>query len=242
LAAQSNVIKSCDKPQETIECNVLGVINLCEAISSCCPTCRMYQAGSSEMFGDSFDADGFQRETTAMNPITPYGISKYSAYKICQFYRQKHNMFIANGILFNHDSPRRSKGFLTRKVIEGVLDIKYNKQNSLYLGNFDVARDWGHSKDYVKSMLLMLEHEVPDDFVISMMTTHTVEYLVKFVCHKLNVPFSKIKQDETLKRKIDQKIVKGDSSKARRVLRWSPTYTFETLLEEMIAVFEQKYL
>lgn len=234
LAAQSHVQKSCKYVMQTMQTNINSVINVCELIRVFCPCCKMYQAGSSEMFGDSVDADGFQREKTYMNPLTPYAISKFSAYKVCQFYRTNYNMFIANGILFNHESPRRSEDFLTTKVVKGILDIKYRKKNNLYLGNLDISRDWGHSKDYVKSMYLMLQQNYADDFVISTMKTHTVEYLVKYVCHKLNVGFEVVIQEDNLKRKLDQKKGLGDSTKARKQLGWQPEYTFEQMLDEII--------
>lgn len=236
LAAQSEVKLSCDLPHLTTTVNSIGALNMLEAFHRCCSNARFYQASSSEMFGESIDSDGMQRESTPMNPITPYGISKLYAHKMCQYYRSKFGLFISSGILFNHESPRRPEKFLTSKVVKTAVAIKLGKAKELKIGNLDVARDWGHSKDYTKSMILMLEQEFPTDFVISSMKSHTVKYLIQYVFSCLDLDYEKyVTQDESLIRKIDQKIVCGDSSKARNILKWNTHYTFESMIDEMVA-------
>lgn len=235
LAAQSEVRLSCDLPHLTTTVNSIGALNMLEAFRRCCPSSRFYQASSSEMFGVSMDIDGMQRELTPMNPITPYGISKLYAHKMCQYYRSHYNLFIANGILFNHESPRRPERFLTTKVVKTAVAIKLGKANELKIGNLDVYRDWGHSKDYTKSMVLMLEHSAPDDFVISTMKSNSVRYLIEYVFSKLDLDYTKyVVQDPEFVRKIDQKVVLGDSTKARTILGWQSLYSFEQMIDEMI--------
>jgi len=235
LAAQSGVKISCDLPHLTTTVNAIGALNMLEAFKRCCPESRFYQASSSEMFGLSMESDGFQREETSMNPITPYGISKLYAYQMCNYYKKQFGLFIANGILFNHESPRRPDSFLTTKVVKTAVSIMLGKENELKVGNLDVSRDWGHSKDYTESMMLMLDYDKPENFVISSMKSHTVEYLIQYVFSYLNLDYKKyIVKDSSFIRKIDQKIVRGDSSRARSLLPWVPKYTFEDILKEMI--------
>lgn len=241
LASQSEVRLSCDTAHATTLINSIGALNMLEVFYKHVPSAKFYQASSSEIFGNMLDVDNMQRETTCMRPITPYGISKLFAHNLCEYYRSQYNLFVCSGILFNHESPRRPEKFLTTKVVKTAVEIKLGKAKRLNIGNLKVARDWGHSKDYTKSMLLMLEQEVPSDFVISSMKSNTVEYLVKYVFDKLDLDFDKyVIQDDKLVRKIDQKRVCGDSLRARQILGWQQEYTFESMLDEMIDFWIKK--
>jgi GDPmannose 4,6-dehydratase len=170
LAAQSHVRISSDVPIFTANTNAVGVLNVLESCRLVCPHTRFYQASSSEMFGNSLDDDGFQRESTPMRPVSPYGCAKVYAYHIVRHYRNAHKMFAANGILFNHESPRRGSNFVTSKIVRGAVAIKQGRQNVLELGNMESFRDWGHSKDYTRAMMMILAHDVPDDFVVASTT------------------------------------------------------------------------
>ena len=235
LAAQSHVRISFDIPQFTVQTNALGTLNLLEAYRRSCPGSKFYQASSSEMFGNSVDSDGFQRETTPMHPVSPYGCSKLFAYSIVRNYRNAYKLHACNGILFNHESPRRGSNFVTNKVVKKAVEIKLGLSEKLILGNMDSYRDWGHSKDYVRAMHMILNHETPDDFVVSTMTTHSVREMVEYVFGKLDLDYKKyVSQDEKFLRAEELKYLKGDSTKIRTVLGWEPEYTFETLLDDMI--------
>jgi GDPmannose 4,6-dehydratase len=242
LAAQSHVRISYDIPQFTVQSNAVGVINILEAYRRSCPTSRFYQASSSEMFGSSVDGDGFQRETTIMNPVSPYGCSKVFGYNIVRNYRNAYKLHASNGILFNHESPRRGSNFVTNKVVKTAVEIKLGLKNELVLGNMDSYRDWGHSKDYVKAMHLIINNDTPDDFVVSTMKTHSVREMVEYVFNKLELDYAKyIKQDEKFKRPEELDYLKGDSTKIRTQLGWDPEYTFETMLDEMIEYWLEHY-
>ena len=166
LAAQSHVRISFDQPIYTSNVTGLGVLNLLEAVRLTDNKIKIYQASSSEMFGNSIDGDGFQRESTPMCPVSPYGCAKVFGYNICKNYRNSYGMFISNGILFNHESPRRGINFVTNKVAREAVKIKFGLSDELKLGNLDASRDWGHAKDYVEAMWLILQHDVPDDFCV----------------------------------------------------------------------------
>ena len=235
LAAQSHVRVSFDIPQFTVQTNALGVLNVLEAYRRSCPEAKFYQASSSEMFGNSVDLDGFQRETTPMHPVSPYGCSKLFGYSIARNYRNSYNLHISNGILFNHESPRRGSNFVSNKIIKTAVRIKLGLDDKLELGNMDSYRDWGHSKDYVRAMHLILNHEKPDDFVVSTMKTHSVRDMVTYVFNKLNLDVeTHVVQNPKFLRPEELQYLKGDSTKIRNTLNWTPIYTFENMLDEMI--------
>lgn len=240
LAAQSHVRISFDNPIYTCETNAIGTLNVLEAIRLVDPSIKLYQASSSEMFGNNIDPDGYQRETTPMNPVSPYGCSKVFGYNLCRNYRNAYNMYICNGILFNHESIRRGVNFVTNKVCKMAVEIHRGKIDKLPLGNLDASRDWGHSKDYVKAMWLMLQQEEPDDYVCATGISHTVRDLCEYVFSKLDLnELEFVTIDERYFRPEELHDLKGDSTKLRSI-GWEPEYTFETMLDEMIEYWLDK--
>ena len=240
LAAQSHVRISFDQPIYTSLSTGLGTLNLLEAVRIIDPSIKVYQASSSEMFGNSVDDDGYQRETTPLNPASPYGCAKVFAYNICRNYRKSYDLFISNGILFNHESPRRGSNFVTSKVIKAAVQIKKGLKKELVLGNLDATRDWGHAKDYVEAMWLILQHDKPDDFVCATGTSHSVRDLVDYTFSKLDLSTDLVKQDNKYLRPEELENLKGDSSKIMSTLGWHPKYTFESMIDEMIDYWAEK--
>ena len=235
LAAQSHVRISFDQPIYTANVTGLGTLNVLEAVKLINPKIKIYQASSSEMFGNNIDEDGYQRELTPMNPVSPYGCAKVFSYNIARNYRNSYGMFISNGILFNHESPRRGTNFVTNKVCKEAVKIKLGLSNELKLGNLDATRDWGHAKDYVEAMWMILQLDKSDDFVCSTGISHSVKDLVEYVFNKLELDWTKyIKQDDKFYRPEELNDLKGDSTKLRELTNWSPSYTFENMLDEMI--------
>lgn len=234
LAAQSHVRVSFDIPQFTVQTNSLGVVNILEAYKRICPKAKFYQASSSEMFGLTVEDDGFQRESTIMNPVSPYGCSKVFSYNMVRHYRRAYGLHVVNGILFNHESPRRGSNFVTNKVVKTACQIKLGLTDKLELGNMDSYRDWGHSKDYVKGMYQILNHDKADDFVISTMKTHSVREMCDVVFKYLNLDYKDyVTQNPKFLRPEELPYLKGDSTKIRSTLGWEPEYTFESLMHEM---------
>jgi len=235
LASQSHVRISFDIPIYTVATTGLGILNLFEACRLICPKTKIYQASSSEMFGNEVDEDGFQRETTPMKPVSPYGCAKVFAYNIGCNYRNAYDMFISNGILFNHESPRRGSNFVTSKIIKGAVAIKSGKQKELKLGNLDATRDWGHAKDYVEAMWRILQQDTPGDFVCATGISHSVRDFCEYTFKKLGMDYNDyVTIDPKYFRPEELKDLKGDSTKIRTELGWNPEYTFESMVDEMI--------
>jgi len=240
LAAQSHVRISFDQPIYTAQATGVGVLNLLEAVRLTKPDAKIYQASSSEMFGNSIDIDGFQRETTPMNPVSPYGCAKVYGYNICRNYRNSYDMFISNGILFNHESPRRGTNFVTNKVAKTAVEIKKGLRNELRLGNLNATRDWGHAKDYVEAMWLILQQDTPNDYVCSTGVSHSVKDLVEYTFNKLGLDWKQyVKVDKKYLRPEELEDLKGDSTLLRG-LGWKPKYTFESMMDEMIEYWMEK--
>jgi GDPmannose 4,6-dehydratase len=223
-------------PAFTIKTNSLGVLNMLEAYRQFCPEAKFYQASSSEMFGNSIDSDGVQRLTTPMTPVSPYGCSKVMGYNLTRHYRDAYKLHACNGILFNHESPRRGTNFVTNKVVKIAVEIKRGLTDKLELGNLDSSRDWGHSYDYVRAMHLIINSDTPRDWVVATGQSHTVRDLCKYVFDSLDMNYEDyVVQNQKFLRPEELKFLKGDSAPIRSELGWKPVYTFETMLDEMIA-------
>ena len=234
IAAQSHVRISYEIPQFTVTTNAVGVVNILEAVRNNCPKAKFYQASSSEMFGSSVDEDGYQRETTKMTPVSPYGCAKVFGYNIVRNYRNAYKLHASNGILFNHESPRRGSNFVTNKVVKAAVRIKLGLQNELELGNLDAYRDWGHSKDYIRAMHLILQQPEAGDWVVATGETRSVRDMCKYVFSQLDMNYEDyVVQNPKFLRPEELKYLKGDSTKIRE-LGWKPEYTFETMMDEMI--------
>lgn len=235
LAAQSHVKVSFDMPQFTTQVNALGTLNMLEATRKIVPYAHFYQASTSEMFGNQINDDGFQRETTLMMPVSPYGATKLFGHNLISQYRNSYGMFACSGILFNHESPMRGDNFVTQKIVKAAVRIANGKQSKLELGNLTASRDWSHADDMIRGMYLILNHEHPDDFVLASGETYTVQEFVDYVFFSLNLDWKDyVVTNETHIRPEDVQLLRGDSSKARSVLGWVPRYTLKTLIDEMV--------
>lgn len=242
LGSQSHVRISFDIPQFTVQVNALGVLNLLETCRELCPKVRFYQASSSEMFGNEVEVDGSQNEDTKMTPVSPYGCAKVFGYNIARHYRRAYEMFVTNGILFNHESPRRGSNFVTSKIVHAAVRIKLGLQKTIQLGNINSKRDWGHSKDYVRAMWMMLQHTRPDDFVVSTMQARSVLDMGNYVFNQLGLNFlDYVERNHVFLRPEELCYLKGDSTKIRSVLKWKPEYTFESMMDEIIAHWVNHY-
>jgi GDPmannose 4,6-dehydratase len=242
LAAQSHVRISFDQPLYTANVTGIGTLNLLEAVKLIKPSIKIYQASSSEMFGNSIDSDGYQRETTSMNPVSPYGCAKVFSYNIARNYRNSYGMYISNGILFNHESPRRGTNFVTNKVCKEVVKIHLGLSNELKLGNLEATRDWGHAKDYVEAMWMILQQDKSDDYVCSTGISHSVQDLCEYTFSKFGLDYKEyVKVDEKFLRPEELHNLKGDSSKLKSITGWKPKYTFESMLDEMLEYWINYY-
>lgn len=239
LAAQSHVGTSFKQPNLTINVNTLGVINILEGIRVFSPATRFYQASTSEMFGYSFSIDNdkkFQNEETPMFPQSPYGAAKLASHNLVRIYRSSYNIYGSCGILFNHESPRRGENFVTRKITKYIGRLMNGKTNEkLSLGNLSAKRDWGHAKDYVKAMHLMLQQDTPQDYVVSTGESHSVEDFLIKAFNIINLNWKDyVLIDPDLYRPAEVDYLHGDSTKARQILGWKPEYSFDQLVEEMV--------
>ena len=251
LAAQSHVHTSFETPEYTANADAIGALRLLEAIRilNLTKKIKFYQASSSEMFGNSSKK---QKKKTPFNPVSPYGVSKLFAYWMTVSYRESYKMFACNGILFNHEGPKRGETFVTRKISRAVAEISKNKREILYLGNLDAKRDWGYAKDYVESMWLMLQKNKPDDYVIATGVTKSVREFVEEAFKHVNIKIAwkgkkekeigynkktkkvLIKIDPRYYRPIEVNVLKGDFSKAKKILGWKPKKKFKDIVKEMV--------
>ncbi len=235
LAAQSHVRISSEVQRYTGEVNAIGALNVLTATRLFASGAKYYQASSSEMFGTSVDTDGYQRETTPMHPVSPYGISKLYAYHMTKHFRTAYGMHCCNGILFNHESPRRASNFVTSKVIKAAVNISLGFQKHLELGNLDAYRDWGHSKDYVRAMHRIINHDTPDDFVVATGETRSIRQMCDYVFKKLGLNYTDhVVINGKYFRPQEVPYLKGDNFKIRTTLKWANEYNFEMLIDEMI--------
>ncbi len=234
LAAQSFVAESFADGFSTMNTNINGTHYMLAALRELQPKCRFYFAGSSEMFGKVREVP--QKETTAFHPRSPYGISKVAGFDLTRNYREAYGMFCASGILFNHESPRRGYEFVTRKITSAAARIKAGQQNELRLGNLEARRDWGHARDYVRAMHLMLQQDSPDDFVVASGESHSVGDFCELAFAEAGLDYREyVVQDDRFYRPAEVELLIGDASKAKSVLGWAPHYNFEALIKEMVS-------
>ena len=232
LGAQSHVRVSFDVPEYTAEVTGLGTVRLLEAIRETAIAPKFYQASSSELFGSSPPP---QSETTPFHPRSPYGVAKLYAYWITVNFRESYGLFACNGILFNHESPRRGETFVSRKISRAAARIKLGLQDKLFLGNLDARRDWGHAIDYVEAMWLMLQQEQPQDFVIATGESHTVREFLDLAFGHLNLDWKRhVEIDRRYFRPAEVDELRGDMSKAQRILKWQPRVKFKELVHAMV--------
>ncbi|MBZ5593065.1 MAG: GDP-mannose 4,6-dehydratase [Acidobacteriia bacterium] len=241
LAAQSFVAESFADGFSTMATNINGTHYILSALRELQPNCKFYFAGSSEMFGKVKETP--QRETTPFHPRSPYGISKVAGFHLSMNYREAYGMYCCNGILFNHESPRRGYEFVTRKISDGVARIQAGLASELRLGNLEARRDWGHARDYVRAMHLMLQQPSPDDYVIATGETHSVREFCELAFAEAGLDYREyVKQDASVYRPAEVDLLWGDSSKARAVLQWQPTGSFTDLVTEMVQADLQLHL
>jgi GDPmannose 4,6-dehydratase len=235
LAAQSHVQISFDLPRYTLDVNGGGTLAVLEAVRRFSPKSKIYHAATSEMFGNSVDADGFQRETTPMVPVSPYGCSKLYAHTLCHNYAQSYGIFVSSGILFNHESPRRGINFVTNKVALEAAKIKLGLSKKLILGNLDAKRDWGHAKDYIEGMWMMLQQDVADSYILATGETRSVREMVNYVFARVNLDVNTyVDNAQKHHRPEELHYLRGDSTKARTMLGWTPKITFNNMMDEMV--------
>src|SRR5579863_100295 len=233
LAAQSFVAESFADGFSTMSTNINGTHYVLAALRELQPKCKFYFAGSSEMFGKVRETP--QRETTPFHPRSPYGISKCAGFQLAVNYREAYGMFCCNGILFNHESPRRGLEFVTRKITNGVARIKAGLASELRLGNLEAKRDWGHARDYVTAMHLMLQQPLPDDYVVATGETHSVREFCELAFGEVGLDYRDyVRKNEAVYRPAEVDLLIGDYSKARKVLGWEPTVNFAGLVKEMV--------
>lgn len=235
LAAMSHVKVSGEIPSYTIQANGLGTLNMLESYKNNCPKARFYFAASSECFGLSVDADNFQRESTMMNPVSIYGCSKVLGYNLTRHYRRAYGLHAVCGILFNHCGEHRSSAFAEMKIAKAAVRIKFGMQDTLEMGNLDAYRDFGNSKDYVRAMHLIVNHDTPDDFVVATGETHSIRDICKFIFEALDMDYQQyVVINPKYFRPEELPYLRGDSSKIRQTLGWKPEHTFEETMQEMI--------
>lgn len=233
LAAQSFVAESFQDGFSTMNININGTHYVLAALKEVQPDCRLYFAGTSEMFGKVHETP--QRETTPFHPRSPYGISKVAGFELTRNYREAFGMYCVSGILFNHESPRRGFEFVTRKITSTVARIKFGLASELRLGNLDAQRDWGHAEDYVRAMHLMLQQPEPDDYVVATGETHSVRDFCAAAFAADGLDYQDYVQiDDFFYRPAEIDLLIGDASKARQVLGWRPRHTFSDLVKEMV--------
>ena len=233
LAAQSHVKVSFDVPEYTADVTGTGTLRLLEAIRTAAPQAKFYQASSSEMFGKVLEVP--QTEKTPFYPRSPYGAAKVYSYWITKNYRESYDMFACNGILFNHESPRRGETFVTRKITRAVAAIKAGKQDKLYLGNLDAKRDWGFAGDYVEAMWLMLQADKPDDYVVATNETHSVKEFCQIAFEHVGLDWEKyVEVSEKYFRPAEVDLLIGDPTHAKKQLNWEPKVSFEELVKMMV--------
>ena len=257
LGAQSHVRVSFDIPEYTADVDALGTLRILDVIKEQNYPIKFYQAGSSEMFGKVLETP--QKETTPFNPQSPYGCAKVFSHHICVNYRESYNLFICNGILFNHESPRRGRTFVTKKIVEGLVDIKIGKKDKIFLGNLEAKRDWGYAKDYVRAMWMMLQEEKADDYVVATGETHSVREFVEYASSLIgydmkweganlnekgidsNSGQTLIEIDEKYYRPSEVDLLLGDPSKAKNILKWDTDVKFKDLVKlMMVEEFESR--
>jgi GDPmannose 4,6-dehydratase len=233
LAAQSYVAYSFEDEFSTINTNLNGTHYILSSIKRQAPNCRFYFAASSEMFGHAAEVP--QNEETPLHPRSPYGISKMAGFELTRNYREAYDLFALSGILFNHESPRRGGEFVTRKISSAAAKIKLGLEKQVRLGNIEAKRDWGHARDYVKAMWMMLQLEIPEDFVIATGITHSVKDLLELAFGHLELDYRKyLVQDDDLYRPSEIHTLQGDASKAHRKLNWYAQSTVQELMREMV--------